>query len=222
MKEEYVLYLDESEFSNTSSFVIGGFAIKKSLIPKINEDMAAIKELLWTNEYIAANNPTLHCTEFQRVYGFRGKKNISGVRDEYVELHKKSKDEIEKNYVQLYGRLAKTLKDNNATIFSCVIKMKQLRELFILDKSHDGSHLIDDRYNIALQRIIENYTHFLSVVDGYGDVVYESRNGIGENSSKSPDIRLINDYHRVQANNKGIVYTNSKIIQDRNRSFQTC
>lgn len=55
--------------------------------------------------------------------------------------------------------------------------------------------------------------------DGYGDVIYESRNTIGENSSKSPDVKLINVYHKIQANNKGIVYTNSTAIQNRNRTI---
>lgn len=32
--------------------------------------------------------------------------------------------------------------------------------------------MIDDQYSIALQKIIENFTHYLSVNDGYGDVIY--------------------------------------------------
>ena len=79
--------------------------------------------------------------------------------------------------------------------------------------------MIDDKYNIALQKIIESFTHYLALNDGYGDVIYESRNTIGENSTKSPDIKLINVYHKIQANNKGIVYTNSLAIQDRNRTI---
>lgn len=97
--------------------------------------------------------------------------------------------------------------------------MQQLHDLFYLDENHNGIHLIDDKYNIALQKIIENYTHYLSVCDGYGDVVYESRNTSGENSVKSPDVKLINDYHKIQANNKGIVYTDSMAVQGRNRTI---
>ena len=85
-----------------------------------------------------------------------------------------------------------------------------LRALFFLDENHNGIHLIDDQYSIALQKIIENFTHYLSVNDGYGDVIYESRNNTGENSAKSPDIKLINVYHKIQANNKGIVYNSNK------------
>lgn len=91
--------------------------------------------------------------------------------------------------------------------------------MFFLSENHNGIHLIDDKYNIALQKIIESFTHYLALNDGYGDVIYESRNTIGENSTKSPDIKLINVYHKIQANNKGIVYTNSSAIQDRNRTI---
>lgn len=61
--------------------------------------------------------------------------------------------------------------------------------------------MIDDKYNIALQKVIENFTHYLSVNDGYGEVIYESRNSFGENSANSPDVKLINVYHKIQANN---------------------
>lgn len=44
---------------------------------------------------------------------------------------------------------------------------------------------------------------------------------MGENSEKSPDIKLINVYHKIQANNKGIVYTDSRAIQNRNRTIVT-
>ena len=74
---------------------------------------------------------------------------------------------------------------------------------------------------MRLAKVIENFTHYLSVNDGYGDVIYESRNTMGENSEKSPDIKLINVYHKIQANNKGIVYTDSRAIQNRNRTIVT-
>ena len=32
---------------------------------------------------------------------------------------------------------------------------------------------------MTTEKVIENYTHYLSVNDGYGDVVYESRNNLG-------------------------------------------
>ena len=219
MKDEYILYLDESEFKNTKTFAIAGIAIKKRNISLLEQGMEEVKKFIWSDEYITSNNPVLHCTELQKVFSGRKSGDITGVRDEYQELIKLPAEDIERIYYQVYGKLSKILKKANATVFSCIIKIQQLYDLFFLDEEHNGIHLIDDKYNIALQKVIENYTHYLSVNDGYGDVVYESRNTIGENSVKSPDVKLINVYHKIQANNKGIVYTNSTAIQNRNRTI---
>lgn len=221
MKDEYILYLDESEFKASKTFAIAGIAIKKDSIPRLEQKLDEIKSLVWDKDFIEQNNPVLHCTEFQKVFNNRKTHDISGVKPEYYDFIKKEDTEIEKIYYQVYGKLSQLLKEIDATVFSCIIKLQQLQDLFFIDESHDGIHLIDDKYNIALQKIIENYTHYLFVNDGYGDVVYESRNNIGENSDKSPDIKLINVYHKIQANNKGIVYTDSKAVQSRNRTIVT-
>lgn len=221
MKDEYVLYLDESELKRTKTFGIAGIAIRKDNIQIIEQGISEIKQIIWSENYLENHNPSLHCTELQKIYNYRNSEEISNVKEEYEELSKCSAEAIEKKYVQVYGKLSQILKKSEATIFSCVIKTQQLRDLYYLDEKHDGIYLIDDKYNIALQKVIENYTHYLVVNDGYGDVVYESRNSIGENSVKSPDIKLINDYHKIQANSKGIVYTDSMAIQSRNRTILT-
>lgn len=219
MKDEYVLYLDESEFKTSKTFAIAGIAIKKKNIGLLEQGMEEVKRLIWSEEYITSNNPILHCTEFQKVFANRKSDDITDVKDEYQEFMKLSEEEIEKIYYQVYGKLCQVLKKADATVFSCIIKIQQLQDLFFLDETHNGIHLIDDKYNIALQKVIENYTHYLSVNDGYGDVVYESRNTTGENSANSPDVKLINVYHKIQANNKGIVYTDSMAVQSRNRTI---
>ena len=219
MKDEYVLYLDESELKRSRTFAIAGIAIKKDKVEFLEREMNEVKKLLWGEEYVTSNKPVLHCTELEKVFTNRNSDNITGVQDEYREFKKLSSEDIEKIYHQVYGRMAWILKKVDATVFSCIIKMQQLQELFFLSENHNGIHLIDDKYNIALQKIIESFTHYLALNDGYGDVIYESRNTIGENSTKSPDIKLINVYHKIQANNKGIVYTNSLAIQDRNRTI---
>lgn len=219
MKDEYVLFLDESEFKSSKTFAIAGIALKKDNVCILEQGLEEIKKLIWDEKYILEKCPILHCTELQKVFDNRKSDDISDVKEEYQEFIKKTDEEIEKIYYQVYGKMAQLLKKANATVFSCIIKLQQLYDLFFLDEDHNGIHLIDDKYNIALQKIIENYTHYLSVNDGYGDVIYESRNNSGENSSKSPDIKLINVYHKIQANNKGIVYTDSMAIQSRNRTI---
>lgn len=219
MKDEYVLYLDESEAKYSKTFAIAGFAVKKEQVQFLQDELSAVKKLIWSEDFIRDNNPILHCTELQQVYNSRNNDDLEDVKVEYKELIKKSATEIEKIYCQVYGRITRALKKSNATIFCCIIKLRQLYDLFYLDEKHDGVFLIDDKYNIALQKVIENYTHYLSVNDGYGDVIYEARNIEGDNSHKSPDSKLINDYHRIQANNRGIVYTDSAAVQNRNRTI---
>lgn len=219
MKDEYILYLDESEFKASKTFAIAGIALKKENINILEQGIREVKNLIWGEEYIAFNNPILHCTELQKVFSNRNSDDITDVKEEYQKFIKLPAQEIEKIYYQVYGKLSQILKRADVTVFSCIIKLQQLYDLFFLDESHNGIHLIDDKYHIALQKIIENFTHYLSVNDGYGDVIYESRNTIGENSTKSPDIKLINIYHKIQANNKGIVYTDSMAIQNRNRTI---
>ena len=221
MKDEYVLYLDESEFKRSMTFAIAGIAIKKDNIGLLEKEIAEVKKLIWDEEYITLNNPVLHCTELEKVFVKRNSDDITGIRPEYQELKKRKSEDIEKIYTRVYGKISQALRKSGATVFSCIIKIQQLRALFFLDENHNGIHLIDDQYSIALQKIIENFTHYLSGNDGYGDVIYESRNNIGENSAKSPDIKLINVYHKIQANNKGIVYTDSAAVQNRNRTIVT-
>ena len=221
MKDEYVLYLDESEFKRSMTFAIAGIAIKKDNIGLLEKEIAEVKKLIWDEEYITLNNPVLHCTELEKVFVKRNSDDITGIRPEYQELKKRKSEDIEKIYTRVYGKISQALRKSGATVFSCIIKIQHLWALFFLDENHNGIHLIDDQYSIALQKIIENFTHYLSVNDGYGDVIYESRNNVGENSAKSPDIKLINVYHKIQANNKGIVYTDSAAVQNRNRTIVT-
>ena len=221
MRDEYVLFLDESEIVRSNTFAIAGIALKKKEVCILEEKVEEIKKLIWDDEYIEKEQPVLHCAEFQNVFNHRKYDNNPWVSNEYSEFSKKTAEEIEKIYYQVYGKMSQLLKIAGATVFSCIVKEKQLRDLYYIDENHDGIHLIDDKYNIALQRIIENYTHYLSVNDGYGDVIYESRNSEGENSSKSPDIKLVNVYHKIQANNRGIVYTNGNEVQNRNRTIMT-
>lgn len=223
MKEEYILYLDESEHKRTKNFTIAGLAIKKSDIPMLETQILETKKLIWETDYIQKHSPVLHCTDLNKVFSKRNTKQCASLFEgqPYNLFAKKSAEDIQKIYEQIYGRLSNIVRTLDITIFSCIINIKQLRELFFLDETHDGIHMMDDKYNIALQKIIENYTHFLSCVDGCGDVLYESRNTIGENSVKSPDIKLINNFHQIHANNRGIIYTNNKIIQERNRVCST-
>lgn len=47
MKDEYVLYLDESEFKRSMTFAIAGIAIKKDNIGLLEKEIAEVKKLIW-------------------------------------------------------------------------------------------------------------------------------------------------------------------------------
>ena len=80
MKDEYVLYLDESEFKASKTFAIAGIAVKKENIDMLEMGVNEIKKLIWDDKYISENNPVLHCTELQKIFTKRKMNNISGVR----------------------------------------------------------------------------------------------------------------------------------------------
>lgn len=97
MKDEYVLFLDESEFRTSKTFAIAGIALKKDDICILEQGLEEIKKLIWDEEYIRKNNPVLHCTELQKVFDNRKTNDIVGVKEEYQEFIKKTEEEIEKN-----------------------------------------------------------------------------------------------------------------------------
>lgn len=89
-------------------------------------------------EYITLNNPVLHCTELEKVFVKRNSDDITGIRPEYQELKKRKSEDIEKIYTRVYGKISQALRKSGATVFSCIIKIQQLRALFFLDENHNG------------------------------------------------------------------------------------
>ena len=88
MKDEYVLYLDESEFKSSKTFAIAGIAVKKDDICILEQGLEEIKRLIWDEQYIIDNAPVLHCTELQKVFDNRRTVDILGVKEEYQDLIK--------------------------------------------------------------------------------------------------------------------------------------
>ena len=98
MKDEYVLYLDESELKKSKTFAIAGIAVKKDNVIMLEQGMNEVKKLIWSEEYIASSNPILHCTELEKVFSNRNSDDITGVKDEYHEF-KKLRQKILKKYI---------------------------------------------------------------------------------------------------------------------------
>ena len=93
MKDEYVLYLDESEFKASKTFAIAGIAVKKENIDMLEMRVNEIKKLIWDDKYISENNPVLHCTELQKI--FTNRKNIlSSIWKDCAIIKKSTSDSI--------------------------------------------------------------------------------------------------------------------------------
>ena len=190
MGNEYILYLDESK-SVDNIFVIGGFACPISKEPEIERKLNDLKNSIWetTNGKV---NKVFHATD-------------------YI-----------KKYPKAFLELIEIVKEEGGVIISTVIKLDELSELFGLrvNESENGEfHLVDNPFNIALEKIVENYTHFLYYRQGFGKILYESRNTDSKKWFFSPDFMLKKDYLRIISNNKGVSYISDEALKFCNTNF---
>ena len=215
--EKYTLFLDESSDKDKGYVLVGGFAIPNSQIALFEKSMADIKKLFWSEEYINNNPTVLHCTELSLIYNNRRNPELYKYikRDEYKFFKKMEHTQIKNIYENMYAKLCKIIKEFNVTVFGCYIDEKKFEYLF----DEGSKQLLEDPYNIALQAIIENFTHFLNKKNGVGYIVYESRNSSTNVDKKSLDMRMYDNFCKIKAVSKGIPYVNSDSISNRIRYF---
>ena len=190
MENEYTLYLDESK-SVDNIFVIGGFACSIKKEQEIEDKLQALKARIWKNSKTRAEK-VFHATD-------------------YV-----------KKYPQAFMELIEIVREVDGAIFATVIKLDELTELFGTGYSNSAKTsfaLVEDPFNIALEKVIENYTHYLYYRQGFGKTLYESRNQDETQWNTSPDFMLKKDYLRIISNNKGIVYVNDEALKFCNTNF---
>ena len=190
MENEYTLYLDESK-SVDNIFVIGGFACHVSKEVEIETRLNALKGKVWKNPE-GRSEKVFHATD-------------------YI-----------KRYPEVFKELIDIVKDVGGVVIATVIKLDELVELFgtgYVKKERSEFALVEDPFNIALEKIIENYTHFLYYRGGFGKTLYEARNSDGDKWNTSPDFMLKKDYLRIIANNKGIAYINDEALKLCNTNF---
>lgn len=190
MENEYTLYLDESK-SVDNIFVIGGFACHISKEKEINDKLQSLKEKVWKNSKTRAER-VFHATDYVR------------------------------KYPQAFMDLIEIVREANGVVFATVIKLDELTELFGTGYSKSNKEsfaLVEDPFNIALEKIIENYTHFLFYKNAFGKTIYEARNVDDEKWITSPDFMLKKDYLKIISNNKGIAYINEEALKLCNTNF---
>ena len=190
MENEYTLYLDESK-SVDNIFVIGGFACHISREREVENKLNDLKNIVW-----------------------------KGVKDKDSRVFHAT-DYI-KRYPEAFMDLIKIVREVDGAVFATVIKLDELQELFgtsFTKNEKTDFALVDNPFNIALEKVIENYTHYLFYKGGYGKTIYEARNTEDQKWNLSPDFMLKKDYLRIIANNKGIGYINDEALKLCNTNF---
>ena len=190
MENEYTLYLDESK-SVDNIFVIGGFACHISKEREIEAKLNDLKNVVW-----------------------------KGVKDKDERVFHAT-DYI-KRYPEAFMDLIKIVREVDGAVFATVIKLDELQELFgttFTKNEKTDFALVDNPFNIALEKVVENYTHYLFYKGGYGKTIYEARNTGDQKWNVSPDFLLKKDYLRIIANNKGIAYINDEALKLCNTNF---
>ena len=151
--DKYVLYLDESHIGGDYSCV-GGVIIKESDIPLVSADLDNLKKKLWPSD----PNPEQYILHEKEIT--QAKK--SGVASQPCYQIFRAK----RTYNKLYAGLAGIMKHYNIlTLGTCV-------DISSLQTKYPGE--VNPNLTIALQMLLENYCHFLTTSNAYGDVCYES------------------------------------------------
>lgn len=210
--DEYTLYLDESKNNEKTLFIIGGIIIKNSDIVKLNSAINDAKKCIWDEIYINDNHPVLHCVELSTIKNSRNNKRFMST---YINLHptlsilgQKSSSEIKTIYDNIYNICCRSLKTIKCVTIGCLVDINKFKYIY-------GNSIYpkeDILFEVALQEIIENYSHFLLSNKSVGNIVYESRNDEFALTEKSPDFKMYNNFCKIKACNKGVSFINQETI----------
>ena len=151
--DKYVLYLDESHIGGDYSCV-GGVIIKESEVSAVSADLDNLKRSLWPSD------------AHPEQYIFH-EKEISQAKKSGTASHPcYNIFRANRNYNKLYAGLSRIMKKYDIiTLGACV-------DVSLLHNKYPGE--VNPNLTIALQLLLENYCHFLTTNNAYGDICYES------------------------------------------------
>lgn len=168
--DKYTLYLDESETANVnketgkrenSLFVIAGIICKNEYHDSIlKKKVERIKESIWNK---CENDENYHekiLHELEMSKAIRKQKNQ--LKNSYNFVFKNKHI-----YNFAYDMLTEIISSGEIVILAVCIDNDRLNENYDITK-------LNDRFQIAMNMIIENYFHFLNLVNGIGYICYES------------------------------------------------
>ena len=212
---EYTLYLDESCDDEKDILCVAGCAINNSDINTIDAEINKIKSIIWSTEEMEKLSPILHSTELNKVYKNRKNPGISNITTgAYTVFNNKNDKEIKTIYDNVYAKMAELIKKHTIVTFCCIIDRKKFKEYYSIPSEN---RLFDDWYDIAMQEILEAYTHFLCNTNGIGSVIYEARNDMSNKNSSSLDNKMFHNFCKIKVNGKGVEYLTNRVIYERLR-----
>ena len=176
--KEYYLFLDESKPNmNFPNFTLGGIAIEKEAYEM---QMKPLVNKL-KKECFGDDKLILHEIDIRRKSG-----DFTGISQDQ---QKKFFEELEKLF-------------QNNDFFSVLAVSVNMNDLDILYKENDRN----DIYYIALQLLMENFVHFLSLNDGIGTLYLETTDAVNNK-------RLQNLFHLLKAT--GTLFMKKETLQER-------
>ncbi len=204
---EYTLYLDESETANFNKitnkrentiFTIAGVICKNDYLNQIlKPEICRLKNLIWNR---CDNDPffedkILHELEMSRAV----KKQLGQLKFSYNKVFKNTHI-----YNFTYDILTDIFNNSSITILAVCIDEDKLSKQFDMPQ-------LNDRFQIAMNMIIENYYHFLNQVNGIGHICYESL-------PKNQNERIKKRYMGIKYN--GTMFYPAKVINSRIKSLE--
>ena len=158
----YTLYLDESELPEINLkkfFCIGGIIVEDSYHDKeLTNQINKSKHAIWNKE----KNPEqciLHELEINEAHN----KHFSKI-EKYNRMFC-----VESCYKKAYKEIAYIFSDKNITTMAVCLEIESIDKCY-----KDERIVINNKYVICMQLLIENYCHFLIKNNSTGKICYES------------------------------------------------
>lgn len=172
-KKQYTLYLDESETHRYNKvthkneevhFCMAGIIVALDEYKRLEDSINVLKRRVWSE----CSNPEDIILHQMRVNDAeRGRLDVIKY-PEYAKFRQRRERK------KLYNELKKVFIDNDLIIVGSSVNKDNLKDFY----SVQGRNKQDESL-VTMQLLLENYCHFLCANNAIGNIIYESREQIG-------------------------------------------
>lgn len=188
--ENYTLYLDESETENSLGqkyFCIAGIIVKNKYHDEdLSEQLSKSKQKIWYQDK-DYNDHILHELEINEAHD----KHFSQI-EKYNRMFCS-----ENNYKRVYKEMAYILSDKEITTIGVSLCVNVINNFY-------KENIVNNKFTICMQLIIENFCHFLITNSAIGSICYEELQTKQNGSIKKKFNQIYN---------MGTMFYSHKIIQ---------